>query len=280
MLVEIAVADAYGIGFEFSDPTEGRPNDASAYVPNPRYPNHVAGTYTDDGQMSLAVAECLLDGGRTKRDFATWFVRAFQRDPRDEYSRGYQAFIESVTDVDDFLARIDPSSDRNGAAMRATPIGLLADISEVLDVAAVQASVTHDTPMGIASAQGSALMAHHQAHRIGPLSELTDFLIHHVPAIDWATPNTARVKVKGEQTVRAALAVLLASTTKRDVLVETVRIGGDTDTVAAVAMGVASVSSEIAGELPAELLASLEGGPFGSEWLGKTDGRLLANFGH
>jgi ADP-ribosyl-[dinitrogen reductase] hydrolase len=232
MLTEIAQADSYGAGFEFADPSPGRPNDVTFYVRNPRYALLHPGMYTDDGQMSLAVAECLLEGGRDCRAFASSFVRAFQRDPRDGYARKFQAFLESVTDVDDFLARIVPASNRSGAAMRAAPIGLLPTTSEVLEITEIQAKITHDTPMSIAAAQGAALMAHHQAYEFGPISDLPAFLTSHVPAIDWSNPFRGRTKSAGEEIVRAALAVLLDAESLSGVMRTAVAFGGDTDTSA------------------------------------------------
>jgi ADP-ribosylglycohydrolase len=279
MLLEIAIADAYGAGFEYADPSPGRPNDLSFYVRNPAYAKLHPGMYTDDGQMSLAVAECLLEGNRGKPEFTEAFVRAFQRDRRDGYARRFQAFLETVTDAQDFASRVVPESERSGAAMRAAPIGLLKSIEEVLTVSRIQASITHDTAMGIAAAQGAALMAHHQAHDLGPVAELPTFLSHHVPSIDWLNPNRERTKQSGQEIVRAALAVLLDSDSLSDVLKTAVRFGGDTDTVAAIAMGAASVSRRMIRDLPQVLYANLENGPYGREYLAATDARLAETFG-
>ena len=62
MLVEIAIGDAYGAAFEYAEPTAGRPNDLSGYSKHPRH-KIASGCYTDDTQMSLAVAEALVESG-------------------------------------------------------------------------------------------------------------------------------------------------------------------------------------------------------------------------
>lgn len=62
MLIELAIGDACGVGFEYAEPrTPDRPNDRSRYVRHPRHRLR-PGSYTDDTQMSLAVAEAVISG--------------------------------------------------------------------------------------------------------------------------------------------------------------------------------------------------------------------------
>lgn len=243
MLIEIAIADAYGAGFEYADPTPDRSNDVSAYVRHLRPHRRVQpGMYTDDTQTSCAIAECLLAGTTAPLDFASAIIAAFRRDPRGGYARGFRDFLEGVADGPDFLARIKPHSEKSGGAMRAGPIGLLGSVEEVLAVATVQARITHDTPGGTGAAQGAAPMVFQQLRGLGPVSELPEFLARHIPSVDWRTPHRGRAGPKGEEIARTALAVLLDSRCLTDVLRRTVEFGGDTDTVAAIAMAAASVS--------------------------------------
>jgi len=79
MLLEIAIGDAYGAGFEFS------PIDkVNTYNNLTSYQQHglgmPAGTYTDDTQMSLAIAELLIDKTPwTRENIAEKFVACFKR---------------------------------------------------------------------------------------------------------------------------------------------------------------------------------------------------------
>src|SRR5262245_52388788 len=60
VLVELAVGDAYGAGFEYVDQATVRAhNDLSRYLGHPRH-RIPAGSYTDDTQMSLAIAETIV----------------------------------------------------------------------------------------------------------------------------------------------------------------------------------------------------------------------------
>lgn len=62
MLLELAIGDAYGAGFEFADEMLWA-NDFSGYVRHPR-PFFEAGHCTDDTQMSLAIAETIVNRQR------------------------------------------------------------------------------------------------------------------------------------------------------------------------------------------------------------------------
>src|SRR5262249_54941766 len=116
MLLELAVGDAYGAGFEYTtSDVVRRHNTLADYIQHPRHDGIQPGMYTDDTQMSLAVAEAVVSGERwTPENIAARFVTAFQRDPRDGYARGFQAFLETVRDGRDFLARIRPDSEKSG----------------------------------------------------------------------------------------------------------------------------------------------------------------------
>jgi ADP-ribosyl-[dinitrogen reductase] hydrolase len=278
MLLEIAIADAYGAGFEYADPTDDRPNDASGYARHPRRHTIEPGMFTDDTQGACAIVECLLAGKITKPDFAEAIVRAYKRDPREGYARGFHALLQEVKDGVELLDRIRPDSEKSGAAMRAGPIGLLGSIEEVLHVAAEQARITHDTPGGVGAAQGAALMIHHQAYGLGAVSELPEFLAKHVPNVDWRRPNRSRTGSKGEEIARTALAVLLDSGGLREVLLRAVAIGGDTDTVAVIAMAAASVSPTFERDLPNGLIEALEDGAFGRTYIAGLDAQLSAAF--
>lgn len=149
MLLELAIGDAYGAGFEYADRDfVAAHNDLSGYVRHPRH-RIAPGRYTDDTQMSLAVAEAVLsDAPWTPLLLAEKFVAAFKRDPREGYAQGFYDFLRRVQSGAQFLAEIRPESDKSGAAMRAAPIGVYPTVAEVIARATVQARITHDTPNG------------------------------------------------------------------------------------------------------------------------------------
>src|SRR5271157_3798270 len=132
MLVRIAQGDAYGLATEYIKPDQTKVRlDALEFV---RYCTHPElpvqpGHYTDDTQMSVAVAEVLLERRRraAKTDFAESFVRCYQRDPRPGYSKRIAAMLEKATGGQNLLEIADTQSEANGAAMRSVPLGVLSD---------------------------------------------------------------------------------------------------------------------------------------------------------
>ena len=274
MLVELAVGDAYGAGFEYvSAERVRRHNDLSGYHAHPRHAN-APGRYTDDTQMSLAVAEALVDGlDWTPLTLASKFVEVFRRDPREGYASGFHGFLSRVTSGEQFLAEIRAGSDKSGAAMRACPVGVLPDLAEVLERTRVQAAITHDTPDGIGAACAAALMPHYFLYGLGPRADLGRFLTAHVPG-DWATPWHGKVGAAGWMSVRAAVTAVQDAGSLADLLRRCVAFTGDVDTVATIALAAGSCAEDLPADLPDVLLAGLESGPFGRPYLAALDARL------
>lgn len=275
MLVELAVGDAYGAGFEYADTEFVRAhNTLSAYVQHPRHHGMKPGHYSDDAQMSIAVTEVIISGlPWTQKNLADSFVRCFRRDKREGYARGFYSFLCSVRNGDDFLARIKPDSDKSGAAMRAIPVGIYPTIPEVISRCTLQAAITHDTPDGINAAVAAALSSHYFLYRLGRKRDLGRFLEDNVPG-QWAEPWSGKVGSKGWMSVRAAVTAIHSCSRMSDLLRFCVDFTGDVDTVATIALGAASASSEVKQDLPAHLHCGLENGRYGLYYLSRLDSRL------
>jgi ADP-ribosyl-[dinitrogen reductase] hydrolase len=276
MLLELAIGDAYGAGFEYVDRDVVRKyNDLSRYVRHPRHRIR-PGSYTDDTQMSIAIAEVIVsDGAWTPLTLASKFVEVFKRDPRQGYAGGFYEFLHHVQSGEQFLDEIVPTSDKSGAAMRAAPIGVFPTIAEVIERTTIQAAITHNTPEGIHAAVAAALMSHYFLYQLGPKRKLGQFLEQHVPGA-WSQPWQGKVKSKGWMSVRAAVTALTHKDAMSALLTECIAFTGDVDTVAAIALAAASRSTEIAQNLPDTLINQLENGPYGREYLQNLDARLLS----
>jgi ADP-ribosylglycohydrolase len=274
MLIELAIGDAYGAGFEYAAEHIVRAhNNLAAYIPHPRHPL-TPGCYTDDTQMTIAIAEAMLSGRDWTADLlASSFVAAFRRDPRQGYSRRTYAALSAAEHGADFLARLDPISDTSGAAMRAAPLGLYPTVAEVLWRCAFQAALTHNTPNGIRAAQAASLMVHFTCYRLGPKRTLPDFLATHLPG-NWATPWRGKVGHPGMASVAAALTAVVCCARMSDLLKMCVDFTGDVDTVAAIALAAGAYCAEIEQDLPAVLHAGLERGEYGYAFLADLDQRL------
>lgn len=278
MLFEIAIGDAYGAAFEYVPrafiDTHHR---VEHYVQRPKG-SIAPGHYTDDTQMSIAVAEALLSDERwTPAVLADHFVRAYRRDQRLGYASGFQRLLDEVRSGSELLQRIRNRSDKSGAAMRAPPIGLLPRIGDVLQYTEVQARITHDTPQGIGAAQAAALLTHYFAYDVGDKADVGRFIESYVDG-PWGHPWVGEVGSKGWMSVRAAITAVVEGDRLSDVLYKAVDFGGDVDTVAAIAMGAASWSRDIERDIPKALEDGLEAGPFGAPFLRDLDERLVEAF--
>ncbi|MDX8149933.1 ADP-ribosylglycohydrolase family protein [Lentzea sp. BCCO 10_0061] len=279
MLVHLAIGDAYGAGFEYADPDfVAAHNTVRGYVQNPGLSGLHPGRYTDDTQMTIAVAEMLLSGASwTQTNLAEQFVRTFHRDQRVGYASNFYDLLCEVSDGTELLRRIRPHSDKSGAAMRAGPIGLLPAVSDVVQHAEVQARITHDTPLGIEAAQAAALAVHYCHFELGPLADAGRWIDQKLGSADrWSEPWSGPVGAQGWMSVRAALTALSSNTSLTEILRTCVAFCGDVDTVATVALAAASRSSQVVDDLPAALHAGLENDQIGRDFLHTLDARLLA----
>lgn len=279
MLVNLAVGDAFGAGFEYSSPEFVKAhNGKPVYVNHPRH-RQGAGRYTDDTQMSIAVAEALIDhksDGKpfTSETLADKFVECFKRDPRKGYASGFYTFLKSISSGAEFLEKIRPESDKSGAAMRACPLGLLEDIDEVKAKCELQAKVTHDTKDGINAALASSLLVYFAAHAVDDASYAGKWLDHQVPGYGWGSPWRGKVGSKGWMSVRAAVTAFCECQNSEEMLYRCVAFTGDVDTVATIALAADSVFPYEGNDLPQSLYDGLEDGTYGLKYLRVLDNRL------
>ena len=281
IIIEIAIGDAYGAGFEYSDPHfVQKNNNASTYTQHPKWKSLAPGSYTDDTQMSLAIAEHMIhEKPWTAVALADSFVNTFKRDKREGYARGFYEVLTRSLNGQDLLRILNGhgTSDKSGGAMRAGVIGLYPTIDEVLEKSKIQASITHNSPDGIAAAQASSLMVHYFHYDCGSKKNLGEFLETHVPG-RWNQPWHGEVKSKGEMSVRAAITAIQKHDTTSNILHACIAYTGDVDTVAAIALGPASKSREIQQILPRSLYNNLENKKYGRDYLLEIDKQLLEHF--
>jgi ADP-ribosylglycohydrolase len=274
MLLELAIADAYGAGFEYANEVIVN-NDLSQYVVHPRH-RLIPGNYTDDTQMSIAIAEVIVSQAPwTPEVLANSFVTAFKRDPREGYAGRFYDFLVEIRDGDEFLAKIRPDSDKSGAAMRAAPIGVYPTPEKVIEATTIQAAITHNTPDGINAAVAAALMSHYFIYELGEKRKLGQFLESYVSG-DLSRPWEGQVKSKGWMSVKAAITVVMRNDSMSALLQDCIAFTGDVDTVAAIALAAASSSEEITQDIPSHLVTGLENRAYGREYLIKLDKQLMS----
>ncbi len=279
MLLELAVGDAYGAGFEYVNLKIVRAkNDLANYVQHPRHLRTLPGMYTDDTQMTIAIAELIVENvDWTAANIADKFVDCFKRDPREGYAASFHKFLTEVQSGSEFLAKIRAESEKSGAAMRSAPIGLFGTVEEVVEKCHVQAAVTHDTLQGRAAACAAALMVHYFIYDLGPKQELANFIACHIPG-PWQSLWVGQVGPLGIMSVHAAISATAKYDSLSALLKGCIDYGGDVDTVATIALAAAACSSEYEQDLPPSLIDTLENADFGRNYLRQLDSRLMQRF--
>ena len=275
MLLEAAIGDAFGAGYEYVKHKGLHNVEKLSYVQHPRHRDTNPGMYTDDTQMSIAIAELLVsDKEFTAYNVADYFVTCFHRDPRGGYAKGFYQFLCDTKSADTFLARIRSNSDKSGAAMRASAIGLLPDIAAVKEFARIQASVTHNTDGGINSAIASALMVHYFAYSFGSRQRLPHWINANVEG-NWSRTYDEKVGSKGWMSVSAAITAVSRNTSLAELLMDCINFGGDVDTVATIALAAASCSTDYEHDIPARLIDGLENRSYGRNYIEQLDVKLV-----
>jgi ADP-ribosylglycohydrolase len=177
-MVGLAVGDALGYPAEFRSREQIRreigPQGITGFIRlrDPRFSrpfivgtDHPPGTFTDDTQMSLAVAEGLLAAGDADLDglmseigrrFVEWSESPENnRSPGGTCMTGCAALRRGVPWREAGVA----DSKGCGSAMRVAPIGLcFADLDEVGEVARASSLLTHGHPAALEGAVAAALM--------------------------------------------------------------------------------------------------------------------------
>lgn len=275
MLVELAIGDAYGAQFEFADPDLVEKHNQLEYV-RVREDAVPLGHYTDDTQQTMAIAELLIEKiAWTPENIAQKLVDVYHRDPRKGYSRRVRTALHASTNGVELLKNLDENSDTSGASMRACPLGIIADIPELIERTTIQAKISHNTPLGIQASVATALASHYCIYQVGDLSGIGEFIACYVEG-DWQVLYQEFVGQKGWMSVRAALTTLQAHQNLADMLKGCIALTGDVDTVASIALGTAANLPQIENNLPDCLYQQLEAGDYGLEYLQLLDEQLLS----
>lgn len=286
MLLGILIGDTFGAGYEFAFETLKEYKDNFSIEEyrqhsNKEY-NHTAGMYTDDTQMSIAIAKLMLSNKEfNEKNLAQSFIETYQEFPIKGYAKRFQAFLESIMTGDEFIKKIKPNSIRNGAAMRAVPIGLEKDLEKVLQYATINAKLTHNTTNGIDSSIIIALLAHkelynkkgnnfdfimpyitHQEYfkKIKQMQELNQRLLF---GNKWENKG---VPCNGIRTAGAVLYLLSKNLSTIKTLKESIYLGGDTDSIASITLGITAINQNL-DLLPIHLFNNLYNKEFGRDYI-------------
>lgn len=283
ILLMIAIGDAYAAAVEFIEKSPdimkehvSRALDFDSYLQHPYHNDLVPGAYTDDTEMSVANARVLInyDYPFTRLQFAQAYLNEFIRgNMRRGYAGGFHKFLSEISDGKEFLDKINSNSDKNGAAMRSVPFGVMCSIDEMLNAVTMQAEITHNTHAGCFSARAIALMSHFALYRTEDLSGLENFVMAYLPLEDakkygdifyepWDNgPVTKRDNYPiSVTTVHAVYHLLKKYNSYLDIMKRLIVWRGDTDSVAALAWGIFSARDSGDYDIPAFMYQELESG--------------------
>ena len=210
--------------------------------------------FTDDTVMTCAVAQALMDSKEDYSDLSEKTVAAMQRIGRQFPDCGYGSrFIY-------WMFSDDPKPNNscgNGSAMRISPVGFVArNVDEVKKLSAAVTCVSHNHPEGMKGAEATAVaivMARQGKRKeeirsvmegYYDLSTTVDEYRHH-----WNGHGREICQVSLPQ----ALTCFFEGESYEDVIRNCISIGGDSDTIAAIAGGIAEAYYGIPDEIKAQI---------------------------
>jgi len=221
---------------------------------------HPRSTWTDDTVLGLAVADAIVHGtpyGEALRSFARRYPDA-----------GFGGSFTGWFNEDDAPPY---SSWGNGSAMRVAAVGYAFDsLDLVLSEARSTALPTHDHPEGIRGAQavaGAVLLARTGRTREQIREFVTDEIGYDLSVPVEQLRRTYSFDVSCQGSVPQAIRCFLESKTWEEAVRNAVYIGGDSDTLAAIAGSIAEafyggipkpVVRRVQEDLPQDLLSVLE----------------------
>jgi ADP-ribosylglycohydrolase len=197
--------------------------------------------FTDDTVMTVAVAEGLMDSmGEDDVSVENHIIDAMHRWAEKYPNSGYGSkFFRWLAKK----SRTPYGSYGNGSAMRVSSAAwLFTELDDVLKYAEISARVTHDHPEGVKGAQATAhaiWLAQRTSHRNDikyAISEKYGYDIGR--SIDEITRSEHGPEIC-QVTVPDALMCFFASSSFEDCIRNAVSIGGDSDTLAAIAGSIA-----------------------------------------
>ena len=219
--------------------------------------------FTDDTVMTVAIAEALLNCGKDSDEntYKKAFVESMQKWGLEYINAGYGGLFYR------WLLSKNPQpygSFGNGSAMRVSPIGWMFDsLERTREVAKWSALVTHNHPEGIKGAEATASII--WLARNGALKrEIKEFIENE---FDYDLSRHCedirpgyKFDVSCQGSVPEAIIAFLDAENYEDCIRNAVSLGGDTDTQACIAGGIAEAFYGVPSELveKAEMILTKE----------------------
>lgn len=220
----------------------------------------VVSAFTDDTVLTIAIADAILNGA----DIASSLKKFAEKYFHLPYGGGFRNWVRSRDNS-------PYNSFGNGSAMRVSPVGFAYDsVDDVLHQAERTAAVTHNHPEGIKGARAAALaiyLARMGESKDGIRIEITDRFCYDLNrTVDEIRPNYS-FDVTCQGSVPESIVAFLDSDSWEDAVKKSISLGGDADTMACIAGGIAQayykkiperIVEEVRKRLPSDLRAVLD----------------------
>ena len=209
--------------------------------------------FTDDTVITMAVADAFLAAGADADHIRKQLVQAMQFWGRRYPHAGYGIRFNH------WLASRHPkpyNSCGNGSAMRVSPVAwLYSDLDTVRRMARISAEVTHNHPEGIkgAEATAAAIFLGRTGHSKAEIRTCMEQEFHYdlSRTCDEIRPGYRHVETC-QETVPEAITAFLEGESFEDVIRIAVSLGGDSDTLTAIAGSIAEGFYGVPEDLRAE----------------------------
>lgn len=277
VLLGTAIGDALGVPFE-SKPADNPLLinwDRKSFLGS-KYHGLEPGQYSDDTQLSIIVAESLIENsGFDPADLAKRYVDWIE----SERARGYgRTTLLAINNLKSGIPWTDsgvPESYGNGTAMRAAPFGVFFrnDLRSLIEIVKMDSGITHKSNEAEAGALAIALAAYYISNEdtdqlVKRICEsLPDSIVKNklkvVPVmVDSSAKPLDMLEVLGtkadvRQTVPSALYCYLKFEKFSEAITYAIRAGKDTDTTAAI-VGALIGTREGARGIPREWVDGVE----------------------
>ncbi|HEY7428532.1 MAG TPA: ADP-ribosylglycohydrolase family protein [Gemmataceae bacterium] len=197
---------------------------------------HPWGRPTDDTVLTVALADSILSGDDLETDFIDRLREYFLTYPHAGYGGNFVRWAMS-------RSRKGYNSWGNGSAMRVSPIGFAYDsLEEVLDKAKASAEVTHNHPEGVKGARATAatiFLARHKTSKEDIRRYIQETFHYDLDrTLDEIRPHY-QFDVSCQGSVPESILAFLESNDYEDAVRKAISLGGDSDTMACIAGGIA-----------------------------------------
>lgn len=216
--------------------------------------------FTDDSVMTAAIAEacCSYEKKGSKRDFKKDCINNMKKYGLSHINAGYGGtFIKWLLSK----STSPYNSFGNGSAMRVSPVGWTAkSLDEAEELAKISAEVTHNHPYGIAGAQAVAA-AIFLLRNGSSKEEVRDYIKSKYYDLDFTIDeirDSYEFDVTCQGSVPQAIVSFLDANSFEDTIRNAISIGGDSDTIAAIAGSIAEAYYGVPEEIKRQVVSYLD----------------------